>query len=557
MAGVTVLAEGQIEERSMELWEYWVILRRWLWLVILGTGLAAGSAYVVSANTQPVYRSTVTMRLDPATGRLSSEYAGLLVADQLAGTYSQQIKMRPVMEATLEALGLEDRISPGALSGMVTVTPVRDTQLIRVSVEHTDPVMAADIANQIVAVFIDQNQRFEQGRYADLKASLSKQLNLMQQELEVTQAAIDGLGTPPTVEDQAELERLNLTRSSQQAAYSNLLSNFEEIRIAEASESSNIVVAEEAIPYYSPVRPRTRTNTMLAAGLGAAIAIGIGFLIEYLDDTVKSPEDVTSIVDMPTLGVISQIEGRTSKERLITRVAPRSPVSEAYRALRTNIQFASVDGPLKSIMVTSAGPSEGKSTTAANLAVVLAQAGKQVILVDADLRRPIQHRFFELPNSRGLTTALLDLGAPVGEHIQDTSVPGLRLMTSSAIPPNPAELLGSQRQADLLAALQDEADIVVVDSPPVLTVTDALIMASRMSGVLLVVEAGATRRAGLLKAMDALMHADGRVLGVTLNRMTRRRSGYYYYQYYQYYYSRYQDEDRASRRRHLLPGLRR
>lgn len=541
----------------MELWEYWVILRRWLWLVILGTGLAAGSAYVVSANTQPVYRSTVTMRLDPATGRLSSEYAGLLVADQLAGTYSQQIKMRPVMEATLEALGLEDRISPGALSGMVTVTPVRDTQLIRVSVEHTDPVMAADIANQIVAVFIDQNQRFEQGRYADLKASLSKQLNLMQGELEVTQAAIDGLGTPPTVEDQAELERLNLTRSSQQAAYSNLLSNFEEIRIAEASESSNIVVAEEAIPYYSPVRPRTRTNTMLAAGLGAAIAIGIGFLIEYLDDTVKSPEDVTSIVDMPTLGVISQIEGRTSKERLITRVAPRSPVSEAYRALRTNIQFASVDGPLKSIMVTSAGPSEGKSTTAANLAVVLAQAGKQVILVDADLRRPIQHRFFELPNSRGLTTALLDLEAPVGEHIQDTSVPGLRLMTSSAIPPNPAELLGSQRQADLLAALQDEADIVVVDSPPVLTVTDALIMASRMSGVLLVVEAGATRRAGLLKAMDALMHADGRVLGVTLNRMTRRRSGYYYYQYYQYYYSRYQDEDRASRRRHLLPGLRR
>jgi succinoglycan biosynthesis transport protein ExoP len=305
------------------------------------------------------------------------------------------------------------------------------------------------------------------------------------------------------------------------------------------------------------VRPRTRTNTLLAAGLGAAIAIGIAFLIEYLDDTVKSPEDVTSVVDAPTLGVISQIEGRTSRERLITQTAPRSPISEAYRALRTNIQFAAVDGPLRSIMVTSAGPSEGKSTTAANLAVVLAQAGKEVILVDADLRRPIQHRFFELPNSRGLTTALLDLEAPVGEHIQHTSVPGLRVMTSSAIPPNPAELLGSQRQAELLAALQTEAEIIVVDSPPVLTVTDALIMASRMSGVLLVVEAGSTRRAGLQKAMDALKHAGGRVLGVTLNRMTRRRSGYYYYQYYQYYYSRYQDEDRTSRRRRLLPGLRR
>lgn len=541
----------------MELWEYWVIIRRWLWLIVLGTVLAAGGAFLVSANTEPVYRSTVTMRLDPATGRLNSEYAGLLVAEQLAGTYSQQIKMRPVMDASLEALGLENRISPGQLSGMVAVTPVRDTQLIRVSVEYTEPALAADIANEIVAVFIAQNQEFEQGRYADLKASLARQMILMQEELASTESAIDEMGTPTTEEQQSELERLNLTRSGQQAAYANLLSSYEEIRIAEASESSNIVVAEDAIPNYTPVRPRTRTNTLLAAGLGAMIAIGIGFLVEYLDDTVKSPEDVTSLVDMPTLGVISQIEGRRSRDRLVARSAPRSPISEAYRALRTNIQFAAVDGPLKSIVVTSAGPGEGKSTTAANLAVVLAQAGRKVVLVDADLRRPIQHRFFDLPNGRGLTTALLDVDAPVGEHIQDTAVPGLRVLTSSAIPPNPAELLGSQRYTELLEALESEADILVLDSPPVLTVTDALIMASRAGGVLLVVEAGATRRAGLQKAVDALLHAEGRILGIAMNRMTRRRSGYYYYQYYQYYYGRYQDEDGSSRRRRLRPGSRR
>jgi non-specific protein-tyrosine kinase len=300
------------------------------------------------------------------------------------------------------------------------------------------------------------------------------------------------------------------------------------------------------------------SNTMLAAAVGAALALGIVFLVEYLDDTVKTPDDVTAVVGLSTLSAIAQIAGKPGKEKLVTLLAPRSPVSEAYRALRTNIQYAAVDGPLKSLVVTSAGPGEGKSTTAANLAIVLAQAGREVILVDADLRRPVLHRIFELPNGQGLTTALLDLTVPVVDHVQVTGIPGLRVMTSSAIPPNPAELLGSQRQTDLLAELEKEADIVILDSPPVLTVTDALVLAPEVSGILLVVEAGATRKGVLQKGIDALTRTEGRVLGVVLNRLTPRRSGYYYYQYYHYYQSRYETEGaRSSRQRGLLPGLRR
>jgi len=542
----------------MELREYWLILRRWLWLVVLGTFLAAAAAFIVSRNTQPVYQSTVTLRVDPSTGRLTNEYAGLLVAEQLAGTYSQQMQMRPVMEATLEELGLQQQMTAGQLAGLVSVSPVRDTQLIRLSVEHTDPELAAEIANKIADVFIFQNQQFEQSRYAASKHSLSAELANVRLDLETTQTAIDVLGVPTTPEDQLELERLNLTLSSQQATYANLLSSYEELRIAEASESSNMVVVESAIPPRSHIRPRTMTNTMLAAAVGAMLAVGVIFLVEYLDDTVKTPDDVTAAAGFSTLGAIASIEASDHKGMLTTLLSPRAPVSEAYRALRTNIQFAAVDGPLKSIVVTSSGPGEGKSTTAANLAIVMAQAGRQVVLVDADLRRPTQHRFFELPNGQGLTTALLDLGASATQHIQATGVPGLRVMTSGPIPPNPAELLGSQRQTDLLAALAEEADIVILDSPPVLTVTDALVLAPQVSGVLLVAEAGGTRREMLQKTKEALAHAEGRVLGVALNRLTPRRSGYYYYQYYQYYYSRYEKEGaRPTRQRKLLSGLKR
>ena len=541
----------------MELREYWPILRRWLWLVVLGTVLTASAAYFVSSNTEPVYQSTVTLRLDLASGDMTNEYAAILTANQLAGTYSEQIRMRPVLGAVLEALDLQDKMSPSSLASRVTVEPVGDTQLIRVSVEDTDSQMAAIMANQIVEVFIAQNQEFEQNRYADSKLSLSEQMTLMQGELETTQAALDALGSSTMAEEKTELDRLDLTLASQQAAYANLLSNYERIRIAEASESSNVVVVEEAIPTDSPIRPRTMANTLLAAVVGALLAVGIIFLVEYLDDTVKTPEDLASVTDLSTLGAIADIEGRTGRDRLVTLLTPRSAISEAYRMLRTSIQFAAVDGQVKSIMVTSSGSGEGKSTTAANLAIVMAQTGQRVILVDADLRRPVQHRLFELPNSKGLTMALLDLNAPPKEHLQATSVPGLQIMTSGAIPPNPAELLGSQRQADLLADLEKEAALIILDSPPVLTVADALVLAPRVSGVLLVVEVGSTRRGAVQKAVDTLLHADARVLGVALNRLTLRRSAYYYH-YYQQYYRQYEEDGKdSSRRRSFLPGSKR
>lgn len=537
----------------MELKQYWQILMRWLWLIAIGALLAAGTAYAVSSNTEPVYQSTVTLRVDATTGVLTNQYAGVLAAEQKIGTYSQQMTMRPVMEATLKLLGLENQMNSGSLAGQTSVSPVKDTQLIRLSVEHTDPELAAKIANTIAAVFIEQNQEFEQSRYAASKEALASELEQVQKDLEATQLLIDELGVPTTSEEQVELERLNLTLSTQRATYTNLLSNYEQLRIAEASQSSVLVIAEEAIASSSPIRPRTRNNTMLAGAVGAMLAIGVVFLIEYLDDTIKIPDEIMASTGLTTLGAIGQISGVEDSEKLVTVISPRSPLSEAYRSLRTNIQYASVDGPLSSILITSPGPSEGKSTTVANLAIAMAQAGLRVVLIDADLRRPVLHRFFELPNGRGLTTALLDLTSPVTNHVQMSGISNLRVMTSGPMPPNPAELLGSQRQIELMAALEKDSDVILLDSPPVLTVADASVLAPQVGGILLVIEAGRTRAQMLQNAAKALQRTDGRVIGVAMNRLTARRTGYYYYQYY---YGGHYERDGSKQKPGLLRGLR-
>lgn len=216
---------------------------------------------------------------------------------------------------------------------------------------------------------------------------------------------------------------------------------------------------------------------------------------------------------------------------LIVHHDPRSPVSEAFRTLRTNLEFVSPDRPVHSLLITSPGPSEGKSTVAANLAISLAQAGKQVILVDADMRKPVQHDLFSLPNATGLTTALVRGVMP--DIYQDTFVPGLRVVTSGPIPPNPAELLGSSMMGALIGALASEADFVIYDTPPVIAVTDAILLAPRLDGVLLTIRLGVTSRDAAKRTKQLLSDSRSRLLGVVLNQVKPGRGyGYYYYYYY-------------------------
>jgi capsular exopolysaccharide synthesis family protein len=219
----------------------------------------------------------------------------------------------------------------------------------------------------------------------------------------------------------------------------------------------------------------------------------------------------------------------TPSDSLVTLTNPRAPVSEAYRTLRTNLEFSSLDKPLKTMVVTSPGPEEGKSTTLANLAVTLAQAEKQVILVDCDLRRPSQHQIFGVSNDVGLTTMMVDEEAMKDPPLLDTGVSGLRLLPSGPLPPNPSELVGSRRMAEIISGLSGQADMVLFDAPPVVAVTDAAVLASRVDGVLLVVRAGGTKRDHAQKAKALLDKVSAHLVGAVLTNVKMDTSYYRYY----------------------------
>lgn len=220
----------------------------------------------------------------------------------------------------------------------------------------------------------------------------------------------------------------------------------------------------------------------------------------------------------------------TSHRHLIVHDQPKSPIAEAFRTLRTNIQYAKVDVDLKTLLFTSAGPGEGKSTVTANSAVALAQTGKRVVLVDCDLRKPVQHHIFNL-NKKGLTNCLVG-ESPVSELLQDTEVEGLRILTSGPIPPNPAELLGSARMERILAELREETDYLILDCPPVIAVTDACVLARKADGILLVLDADQIRPEMAQKAKELLENAQGKILGAILNRVEVEKEHSYYYYYY-------------------------
>jgi capsular exopolysaccharide synthesis family protein len=288
-----------------------------------------------------------------------------------------------------------------------------------------------------------------------------------------------------------------------------------------------------------------RKNILFGAIGGLAIGLLVAFLIEYLDYSIRAPEDVETVtgqVPLAVIGLVSRKEQQKSERRaaegsaqvssdLFIMQNPRAPVSEAFRALRTNLAFSGLNHAIRGLVITSISPSEGKSTVAANLAVVMAQSGKQVILVDADLRRPSVHKMFGLHNVGGLTDILLTQGDLL-TGLQSSVVPNLQVLTSGPLPPNPAELLSSERIKTLIDALQQSADIVIFDTPPMGALTDAVVLAAQVDATLLVVRAGSTRPNVVAKGLETLRKVGARPLGVVLNMVdvgSLRDYSYYYY----------------------------
>jgi capsular exopolysaccharide synthesis family protein len=531
---------------SEDLQRYLSLLWRWAWLLALATLLAALTAFAVARRTTPVYQASALVQIIEAPSTKAVDMGVLQTSERLARTYVETMTTRPVLGRVIENLDLA--MDTSSLGDAINAQPLRDTQLIRVQVEHTDPVTAALIANALVAEFAEQNREEQAMRFAASKLNLENQLAQLEIQMDEARITLQEIGS--TSNERNERDRLEASLAQQSQTYASLLQSYEQVRLTEAQTTSTVVLKEPAVAPSSPIHPRTATNTALASVVGLMLAVGVVFLIEALDDTLGTPDDVVRHLNLPVLGIIGIhefIEGMP-----VVRNHPRSPVAESFRLLRTNLQFTSVDRPMETLLVTSPSPNEGKSTVAANLALVIAQSERKVALLDADMRRPRVHKLLGLPNRIGVSSLFIMPQIQIDGALRPSEIPNLFTMTSGKTPPNPVELLGSAKMGEILDQIKSLVDVVVIDSPPVLAVTDSSVLASRIDGVLLVLKPGATKIAAARQAVEQLRRVGAPLLGVVLNevKITNSRYKYNYYKGYQYYYAypEYYEEDKAHRK---------
>ena len=327
--------------------------------------------------------------------------------------------------------------------------------------------------------------------------------------------------------------------------YGGLLQRMKEAGVSAGIMASNIQVVDQAELPTAPYKPNKRLNLLLAAVVGLFLGIGLAFFFEYLDNTVKTPEDVEQLIRLPSFGMVPEIsyerrkrmeKGASYPVELVTFGHPKSMLSEAYRNIRTSILLSFPEKPPKKIVITSPNPAEGKTTTVINTAIALSQTGAQVLVIDTDMRKPRIHKIFDEENGVGLSNFLSGHG-DLKSIIKKTEIPNLYYIPSGPIPPNPSELIGSSLFKSMMASLGEQFDHLILDSPPVLGFADSIILSTSVDGIILVVLGGKTPRETLQRAKEVLHQVNAKILGVVINRIDIQRSdyGYYYYRYHYYY----------------------
>lgn len=332
-----------------------------------------------------------------------------------------------------------------------------------------------------------------------------------------------------------EYGSINREVETNRQLYDALVKKIKEQSITEQGQTVNVLVVEKAETPKSPAKPRKALNLLLGLIVGAFGGIGAAFFVEYLDNTVKSPEEVETKLGVPVFGVITMNKTPNAVTEGIVVREPASIITENYKAIRTALLLSSAERPPKRILVTSMSPEEGKTTTSINLAMAIAQSEYKVLLIDADLRKPRLHKVFGLSNTKGLSTYLA--GASDMNVTQQGPLQGLSIVTSGPIPPNPSELLGSNRMNELLTALSGQYDIIICDSPPLLSVADSLILSKTTEGTIIVTRAGKVTYDEMKRGLKSLYDLKAHVLGIVINALDVKKNDYYYQRYYNYTYS--------------------
>ena len=502
-----------------EIQRYLSLLWHWAWLIILIGVIAGFGAFMISYRMTPLYETSTKVLVIASPVLQPASYDSNLNSQNLVPTYADMLTNESILGEVIKRLKLTQ--TTVSLAKMIKVNPVLYTSTIKISIDGPDSAQIAQIGNTLVAVFIEKIKAIQSDRYTSTQGSLQKELASIDSLLQ-TALAEEAAATDPVIKSQIDVKVVQY-----RSMYATVLTNYEQARLAEVQATSSVVQIDQAGSSYLLVSPKTFYNTLFAGLLGLLLAAGFVLVRDAFDDTLKSVENVGDYLNLPVLGVIYR---HVIKNEPVTKADPRSPVSDAFRSLRTNLQYVDVDHPIRSILITSSISGEGKSTVSVNLAVALAQADNKVTLIDADIHHSVIHERMGFSNQRGLTTLLSRPLITLEDIMQPDSVSGLSVITTGeAKPPNVTEMLGSKKMAVVLEMLLNENGFVVIDAAPVLPVPDARILAPLVDGVLLVVHSGKTTRKAARQAVENLRQVKARIIGVVLNNVNLEMSHYDYY----------------------------
>ncbi len=532
--------------------DYIDVIRRRRDIVIIFFVMMVAVVTIGSFVIKPVYRATTTILIDPESPNVLTTTGAVELQSQNYYSYREYYQSQAEILISYSLVkkvfgdfklgGSDDYVKAKepvkTFLKTIKVEPIRDTRLLKVNVDNKDPKLASDIANRIADLFVMRNLYY---------ISKNELMNLLKNEylkLEAKMSDYEKIykgGHPEMIKLRDEMNEMVARIGEEKKSVYNF-ENIEEYTKKDSQyalagfKANNITIQDRAEVPIKPVRPKKILNIALAIIVGLFGGVGLAYFMEYFDDSIRSTEDIEKITGWPILGNVPKIGGkeeyRESEKDLFVDIKPRDPISEIYRIVRTRILFSSTDEhEIRSMFVTSPGPQEGKTTTLCNIGIAMAQNKKNVLLIDADMRRPRLHDIFNKPNEIGLSSILSGI-ATLDEALQRTGVEGLTIVSGGVVPVNPSELLAGNKLRELIGKAKEQFDFIIFDTPPIAMLTDAAIIAGVVDGAVIVIESGKTSKRTLSRVHKLLEHVKVKIIGMVLNRANIVGDEHYYYSYY-------------------------
>lgn len=533
----------------MEINAYLRPLVRWWRLVVIVTMLALIASGISTMFQPDVYVSKTTLVIGTTILDPNPDSGQIYIAQQLAQIYADMAKREPIQQATMEALGID--WLPQYQSKVVP-----QTQMVEISVTDTNPERAQIIADELARQLIKQSPAIGDTETGIRQEFIRQQLSNLQLQIQETERAIAELQSSLVgLNSASQIANIEQAIREQSQKLTSLRESYASFLANSQQGALNILSVVE--PANLPTRS-VGTNKFIIIGLAGIVGLSLGagaaYLLDFLDRTVKTTSDVERIFNLPVIGYISTL---LEKANNATYVAdnPNSILAENFRLLRSNIEFFQISRPIRTILVTSPNQGNGKTTVATNLALSISQGEQEVALVDADLRRPAVHKALNMPKEPGLSE-LIRNKADINEVVRPWTENGLKVVTAGNIPPNITEVVGSKRIGSILGELRERFEIVIVDAPP-LIIADAYNLASRVDGVILVMEPGQTSEEQARTIKEQLDRSNAHLLGIVFNKISEQSAhSYYDYQYRSLYSPKYYGDYLSKSAREPAKGSR-